>query len=151
MHKIQLWRSWRSCSGSSSTCSSVLIRVTENISRSTAKMCRNINMPVAHSWSDYQWYTFNSFCRLCKKKSWWWLPLNLCGKTCWPTKQWPHINSELLLVCTVDCTMRIILRSLVLVVKIDDAVCTQGASYVTSNDETKKSLTLRWTNTKRKK
>jgi hypothetical protein len=55
----------------------------------------------------------------------------------------PHINSELLLVSRMDYTMRIILCPLVLVVKIDDTVCTKGASYVTSTDETKKCSTLR--------
>jgi hypothetical protein len=55
----------------------------------------------------------------------------------------PHINSGLLLVSRMDYAMKIILCPLVLVVKIDDALCTKGASYVTSTEETKKCSTLR--------
>jgi hypothetical protein len=39
--RIQIWRAWRPCSGSSSTNLSVMINVTENTSHSTAKMCRS--------------------------------------------------------------------------------------------------------------
>jgi hypothetical protein len=34
----------------------------------------------------------------------------------------PHIHAELLLVCRMDCTIRIVLYPLVLVVNFDDAM-----------------------------
>jgi hypothetical protein len=37
----------------------------------------------------------------------------------------PHINAELLLMSRMDYTMRILLCPLVLVVNIDEAVCTE--------------------------
>jgi hypothetical protein len=48
MQRIQNWRAWRSRNGPSSTCPSVMIGVTENISHSTAKMCQNTIMHVQY-------------------------------------------------------------------------------------------------------
>jgi hypothetical protein len=45
IQRIQIWRgAWRPCSGSCSTYPSVMTGVTENISHSTAKMCRSTNI-----------------------------------------------------------------------------------------------------------
>jgi hypothetical protein len=49
---------WRSCSGSSSTYPSVMIGVIENISHSTAKMCRSTIMHVLHPYPDCLWDIF---------------------------------------------------------------------------------------------
>jgi hypothetical protein len=49
IQRIQIWRVWRPCSGSSSTYPSVMIGVTKNISHSTAKMCSSTIM---HSFSS---------------------------------------------------------------------------------------------------
>jgi hypothetical protein len=46
IQRIQIWQAWRPCSGSSSTCSSAIIDVIENISHSTDKMCRSTIMHV---------------------------------------------------------------------------------------------------------
>jgi Zn-finger nucleic acid-binding protein len=54
IQRIKIWRARRSCSGSSPTHTSVLICVTENISHSTAKMCRSTITHVPHSCSEYQ-------------------------------------------------------------------------------------------------
>jgi hypothetical protein len=48
---------------------SVMIAIIENISHSTAKMCRSTIMHIAHSCSDCQWYIFHSFGRSCRRKS----------------------------------------------------------------------------------
>jgi hypothetical protein len=44
LERIQMWRAWRPCSGPSSTYPSVMIGVIENISHSTAKICRSTIM-----------------------------------------------------------------------------------------------------------
>jgi hypothetical protein len=41
IQRIQIWRAWKSCSGSSSTYPSVMIGVVENISHGAAKMTDN--------------------------------------------------------------------------------------------------------------
>jgi hypothetical protein len=46
IQRIQIWRAWRPYSESSSTYQSVMIDVIENISHSTAKMCRSTIMHV---------------------------------------------------------------------------------------------------------
>jgi hypothetical protein len=51
IQRIQVRRAWRPCSGSSSTYLSVMIGVIENISRSTAEMCRSTIMHVQYSFS----------------------------------------------------------------------------------------------------
>jgi hypothetical protein len=55
---IQIWQAWRLCNGPSSTYPSVRIGVTDNISHSTARMCRSTITNVRHSCSDCQWCIF---------------------------------------------------------------------------------------------
>jgi hypothetical protein len=51
IQRIQIWRAWRPCSGSSSTYPLVMIGVIENILHSTAEMCRNAITRVDYSFS----------------------------------------------------------------------------------------------------
>jgi hypothetical protein len=100
---IPIWRgSWSPCRGSSSTCPSVMIRVTEKISHSTAKICRSIIMHVPHSCST-RGTSSSSFGRSCKRKSLEWLPVRRCGKTCGPTKLSPTILAHTLMLNCCWC------------------------------------------------
>jgi hypothetical protein len=89
IQRVQIWRAWRPCSGSFSTYPSVTISVIENISHSTAKMCRSTTMHVPRSCSDCQWYI--SVLVACKPM---WASRTVTNN---PS---PHNNAELLLVST---------------------------------------------------
>jgi hypothetical protein len=67
--RIEIWRgAWRPCSGTW-TCPSVMTGVTENISYSTAQMCRSTIMHVPHWCSAASGTASSSYDRSRKRKS----------------------------------------------------------------------------------
>jgi hypothetical protein len=137
IQRIPFWRVWRPFSWSPSTYPSVTIGVTENISHSTTKMCRNTITRVSRSCSDCQWYTSSSsFGWSCKRKSREWLPVSRCGKTCGSTKQSPTIPAHTLMLNRCWCLLSILsaigmsqIKCFRTHVNMDMCVCVLG--YVT--------------------